>query len=67
MGIEVAGINGFLFEGKAYENIAKPLFEVFHILCEAEDCHNLRGSGDIKPGFARNPVLSAAKPYYDMP
>ena len=61
IGLDVAAIDRRFVAAIGDDDIAKALFEVGQILGQAQDCHDFRGDGNVKPRLARKAVGYAAK------
>ncbi len=59
-------IDRFSVEGEAHGDIADALLELVHVVCQAEDGHDLAGGGDVETVFAGEALLAAAEADDDL-
>jgi len=63
---EIFRINRLTFPGVTYIDIATTLLEVFKIIAQTKDSHDLRGRSNVESGFPRHPSGLSAQGSNDI-
>ena len=66
VGVQLPGAHRLPLAGVGDDDVAEPRLEVFEVLGQAEDRHDLGGHGDVEAGLARIAVGDAAERADDL-
>ena len=59
--IQISGCNRFAGTVVSNNNLCQTVLQIFHIICQAKNSHDLRGNRDDKVIFTYNPIHLVAK------